>query len=404
MRNFSLLLSLPIILMSSVSGEVLFYEGFNYTVGESLDGKKGGDGFSGAWEQLKVNGEDIITRGLSFSNLSKPVVRGIGGSLRITPDLKTKEPDSVAFQRRFKRPISEGEEVWFSSLLRAKKIGIGDCFLWFKSDANTQNFGKRWGGADFTFYPNSKAEGGLKMEEGHTHLLIMKVKGVSDGFEFSLWVDPQKKQLALEPEVKGKMPHANPLHSIGISVQNYGEGVYIFDEFKMATSWEELFSEKALPSNTPIAPKDSEPTGLKELNLAAGGNLKATGNDFLDEELKKAQAAWSQKRERIVSAIEVKFLDTLKEKIKSLVKEGDLVKARAFKNASEGKVGDAEPAELTELRLAASKRKRDAVQPLDKSYWEKLKEIREVFRQEGSLLGVEVLNGEINRILKAYKD
>ena len=150
MRNFSLLLSLPIILMSSVSGEVLFYEGFDYTVGESLDGKKGGDGFSGAWEQLKVNGEDIITRGLSFSNLSKPVVRGIGGSLRITPDLKTKEPDSVAFQRRFKRPISEGEEVWFSSLLRAKKIGIGDCFLWFKSDANTQNFGKRWGGADFT--------------------------------------------------------------------------------------------------------------------------------------------------------------------------------------------------------------------------------------------------------------
>ncbi|MDB4409159.1 NPCBM/NEW2 domain-containing protein, partial [Akkermansiaceae bacterium] len=184
--------------------------------------------------------------------------------------------------------------------------------------------------------------------------------------------------------------------------QNYGEGVYIFDEFKMATSWEELFSEKALPSNTPIAPKDSEPTGLKDLNLAAGGNLKATGNDFLDEELKKAQAAWLEKRKSIVSAIEVKFLDTLKEKIKSLVKEGDLVKARAFKNASEGKVGDAEPAELTELRLAASKRKRDAVQPLDKSYWEKLKEIREVFRQEGSLRGVEVLNGEINRLLAPY--
>ena len=385
-------------------GEVLFYEGFDYEIGEELDGKKGGDGFVGSWEQPKVNGEAVITRGLSFSTLSKPVVRGIGGSLQITPDLKTKEPDRVHFLRRFKNPISEGEEVWFSYLLRAKKIGIGDCFLWFKSDANTQNFGKRWGGADFTFYPSPEAEGGVKMEEGHTHLLVMKVKGGSDGFEFSLWVDPQKKQLALEPEVKGKMPHANPLHSIGISVQNHGEGVYIFDEFKMATSWEELFSEKALPSNTPPDSKDLKQTSLNEPDLGKGGDLKATGNDFLDEELKKAQAAWSQKRERIVSAIEVKFLDTLKEKIKSLVKEGDLVKARAFKNASEGKVGNAEPAELTELRLAASKRKRDAVRPLDKSYWEKLKEIREVFRQEGSLLGVEVVDGEINRILKAYKD
>ena len=248
MRNFSLLLSLPIILMSSVSGEVLFYEGFNYAVGESLDGKKGGAGFSGAWEKLKANGEEIIIEGLSFSELSKPVVRGTGGSIRISPDLRTKEPDAVVFQRSFKNPISEGEEVWVSFLLRAEKIGIGDSFLKFKSKHDSQYVGKKWG-EDIRFLDGS--EGAVKMEVDHTYLLVIKIKGVSDGFEFSLWVDPQEKQLILESEIKGRTGHGSPINSIGLQVQNYGEGVYIFDELKMTTSSEELFSDKALSSNTP---------------------------------------------------------------------------------------------------------------------------------------------------------
>ena len=127
-----------------VTANLLLYEGFDYEIGEPLEGKKGGVGFAEPWEKKSSNGLEKIVAGLSYGGLGLPEITSVSGALRISPDPKktTKGNSTLSFERKIKSPIKAGSIFWFSFLMEAEKVGNGHMAI------GTGNFGiagKAWG-------------------------------------------------------------------------------------------------------------------------------------------------------------------------------------------------------------------------------------------------------------------
>ena len=149
-----------------------------------------------------------------------------------------------------------------------------------------------------------------------------------------------------------------------------------------------------------ITKDDSE---TPELSMPDLVDLKETGNDYLDKLLKETRAKWVGQLEAVVGEIDKKFLETLRSTKRNLVRENKIAEARAYDNAIKGGEKSAEdPAGLTKILGVRADLISKTIRPINKKYWEMLKEIREAFQEAGNLAGVVIVDEEIQRLIKNY--
>jgi len=121
-------------------------------------------------------------------------------------------------------------------------------------------------------------------------------------------------------------------------------------------------------------------------------------------ELSERRQAWETQRTEAQTKVDKLYFNELEELKKNFVQAGNLPAARAVDNAIKGEVkADNEPDALVKLSEARSKSLKKALKPLDKQYWQDLKNLRGDFQKQGSLAGIEAADSEIKKVLAAYK-
>jgi hypothetical protein len=149
-----------------------------------------------------------------------------------------------------------------------------------------------------------------------------------------------------------------------------------------------------------VTKDDSE---TPELSMPDLVDLKETGNDYLDKLFKETRAKWVVQLGEAVGEIDKKYIESLESTKRKLVKENKIAEAQAYDNAIKGgKKTAGEPAGLVKLRGARADLIRKTINPINKKYWEVLKEIREAFQKGGDLAGVVIVDEEIQRLVENY--
>lgn len=390
-----------------VAADLLFYESFDYEIGEPLEGEKGGVGFAEPWEKKSSNGLEKIVEGLSYGGLGLPKITSVGGALRISPDPEkaTKGNSTLIFERKIKSPIKAGSIFWFSFLMKAEKIGNGHMAIGTGSTGSWGSAGKAWGNR-----MASDSSVPLNLVPNKTYHWVMKGKFSPGSLEYSIWLNPKGGVMPEKSRAtsSGKR-EVKSIDVLRIDFQSYEGGVYIFDEFRMATSWGELFGGESSTSDTSLSstlrndgkPAPARPQGLE---LTKNGEMQETANNYLDKKLKRVKMEWIKESSEAISGIDGKFLGRLKELRTVSVRANKIKEAQAFDKAIKGGLGENEPAELTKLRTIRFEAKKKAIRPINQNYWKDLKGIREVYQSEGSLKGIQVVEGEINRLLTKHEE
>jgi hypothetical protein len=225
----------------------LAYDGFDYTAGESIDGKNGGEGWNNAWDITSVNGTITIkSNGLQYSTL--PVN---GNCINVVPATET---PSVGLRRDLIDQYGlDATPLWIGFLVRGNTVGVGHFFL-VPNEFNLAP-GKRWGNA-FAFNNNSSPK---TMQQGETHFVVAKYECRAGSDDAYLWIDPP---LGSEPstansDVSRSDSNLGTARRLDFNIQGYGFGDYDIDELRVASSWDKLISLGTARTNPP-----APPTGL----------------------------------------------------------------------------------------------------------------------------------------------
>ena len=210
----------------------LAYEPFDYAAGVSIANQNGGAGFSTPWTIPTPNGNStVIAQGLTYPGLFTD-----GGALRL--EFSTDTP-SLVLNRDFHGNVGHDMSVtWWSFLIMPEKVADGHCYFMFNNWYGGVGIGKKWG--------NGFGLNGLlteKLENGVTYFAIARYDHRNGDDIAHIWINPTLggPEPALETAdamyANENVPFGN---SITSSIQGHGRGIYIIDEFRVGTSWDDV--------------------------------------------------------------------------------------------------------------------------------------------------------------------
>jgi hypothetical protein len=145
--------------------------------------------------------------------------------------------------------------VWFSFLVKAETVGSGHCFMSLNSAGA---IGKAWANG-FGIWPNASKQ----MVQGVTHLAVVRYDCRAGSDDIYLWIDPD---LGQEPSIEDADAYKGTDDigvggQIGLNIQGHGRGVYVFDELRVGSSWNEVIG---LTDLDPDAPTPNPMTWVSE--------------------------------------------------------------------------------------------------------------------------------------------
>ena len=121
-------------------------------------------------------------------------------------------------------------------------------------------------------------------------------------------------------------------------------------------------------------------------------------------ELVDLRQAWEKQRTEAQNKVDKLYFEELEELKKNFTQAGKLAAALAVDNVIKGgKKADNEPAELSKMRQARDKSLKKALTPLDKKYWQDLKNLKQEFQADGNLNGALAADTEIKKVLAGQK-
>ena len=228
-------------------------DGFAGEIGGALDGVGGGRGFVENW-RIVGNG-DVAT--IAAGSLSYGELVETGESLQVAHVMEDSGNAFLA-ERTLQRPISAGD-VWMSYRLNASAVGNGHLFV-APTQSGDSSIGKAWG-SSFSIHNDRSAHA---VQTNTTHLLVARYQLDPDGLDrIDLWIDPLLDQEpSAETAVVTKVAEIGSVDMLRLNVQDYGQGQYRFDEFRLGTSWAQMVRDAANPfaAPTPVPTVTPAPT------------------------------------------------------------------------------------------------------------------------------------------------
>ena len=215
------------------------YEPFDYTADVDVNGQNGGTGFATAWNQISFNG----TVKTVADSLEYPGVPSTGGAMKVTC---TSDEPAMLMSRTFNDSTGyDMANVWFSFMVKPENVASGHCFL---SLNNAGSIGKAWANG-FGIWPNANQQ----MENGVTYFAVVRYDCRAGTDNIYLWINPD---LAQEPSIDNadafKAEDIGIAGKVGFNIQGYySNGIYIFDEIRVGSSWYEVIGISNLDPEAP---------------------------------------------------------------------------------------------------------------------------------------------------------
>jgi hypothetical protein len=279
--EFIILALLFLTAFTSVQAAVLLYEPFDYTLGQGINGKNGGTGFSAGWVMT-------VAPPAGYT-VSDPIVNGLDSSLGASGNaMYMVAGNSTVACRHYESDIAEGT-TWFSVLIRADETTNNITDANGKVRFNAWNTSNRGYGLSFSFtkgtgysfwaaVANTKSTTAKTVEVlsgTSTVLVIGKVVKTGDSAAVDLWVNPAdfSSETALgtaHSTMASTSMNTGTNDPDGLSVKN-SEVVdnqhFTVDEIVVANALEDLLNVAGLPYNpTPVNGADRELTTLSTLS------------------------------------------------------------------------------------------------------------------------------------------
>jgi len=232
------------------------YDGFDYTVGESIIGQDGGTGWnpSSAWAGNNP-GSGTVTRSISSTSITYDLngfTYGGGTSLEIGGANLTRVADRTVNTAS----LTTGQDIYFSYVVQAQG-GAGDLSstafsAWYTRDSGgisttddnafiTGNLGKVAARANSATTTN----GALTLQYNTTYLIVGRISGWDEGAQAyrttSVWLNPDLDDFGTPSAVAtgttggtgafvGTVLRINGLESSGTT--------FLFDDMRIGTSWD----------------------------------------------------------------------------------------------------------------------------------------------------------------------
>ena len=124
--------------------------------------------------------------------------------------------------------------VWFSFLIRPEKVADGHAYIMLNGQFGGMGIGKKWGNG-FGFHGVSS----VKLENDQTYFVVARYDCRPGNDVAHFWVNPS---LDREPDLGaangtytgGDIGLGN---SVDFSIQGYGQGIYLYDEIRIGSTW-----------------------------------------------------------------------------------------------------------------------------------------------------------------------
>ncbi len=267
------------------SGEILVYEGFDYSSGASLN-TLGWEGFrwgTNRWSQLYAASDwKVFPSGLQFGTL--PVT---GGGIR-----ETNLTQGADYQRLFDPYyLVDGQSLWFSFLIRVTQGTSWSVHL--SSSNNASKIGVEGSYVDYELHArigvgDNGSTNTFTVGQNQTRLIVGRYTyHVGANEELDVWLDPN---LSTEPISGGlssgnhivytKELTADPDRRDRLLISSRSIGALELDEFRVGTTWSNVVSRVI---DTPIIKSlvlanDAIHLSVERLTIGATNHVEATAS------------------------------------------------------------------------------------------------------------------------------
>ena len=246
---------LPFVSMTASAapgGSAPVYEPFDYAPGETLAGKNGGVGYSGAWRNDSTAGTtEIVAESLSYENLQTS-----GGALKVSVSDLQENPERERWSRDIEASLNIGKDgaSWMSFLLKPEAVAYGENCA-FVSNSLHAPFGKGWEINEFKSV-NTSAPSLPKPEAGKTYLVVAKMVSADGVNKLYLWINPAlgagepDEADAAVSEVAGGI--TSVLTGLGLGMQKAFNNTAYFDEMRAGDSFSAVTPLTTADSSSPV--------------------------------------------------------------------------------------------------------------------------------------------------------
>jgi hypothetical protein len=210
------------------SYDSIAYEGFDYTAGESINGKTGGLGWEGAWLAAEDTIQTVQAEGLEY-----PGLQTSGGSLLMEAHFADSK-SAKATRDTLKTFGAATQDIWYSFLFKPVVLSDGHAFF-IPNGTWDCGAGKAWGNTLSMHNWGSDIQG----QNGETYLMVVRcINGGS-----YLWIDPSLKDEppAGSADVSQDSTTLSENNKVFMEVQHYqATNSFVFDEIRVGYSWDQV--------------------------------------------------------------------------------------------------------------------------------------------------------------------
>ena len=262
-RSIALAAAMLLVSVQASRAQLVAYDGFNYTSGQSLSGQNGGSGFGGAWNLML--GTSQIQAGSLVPAAPSSGLSESGNSLVATP-ISSGQPEVA--NRTLAAPVSgtSGTSAWVSVVMKGSGLsGATSQGALIVSDGSGNGFSITTGAFGQGIPPNNPppsstwslgdastgaSEASSNISSTLQSLLVARVTFASPNDTVALFVNPPLTgSPPASPTISLPVPHAAFLSRIDVDYSSLGGSgtSTLFDEIRLGNSFADVTPSTPLP-------------------------------------------------------------------------------------------------------------------------------------------------------------
>jgi hypothetical protein len=293
-RSIALAAAVLLISAPACRAQVIAYEGFNYTAGQSLSGQNGGSGFAGAW--TLVSGTSQIQAGSLPPAAPSAALSETGNSLVATP-INSGIPEDAS--RTLSSPVTgtAGTSFWVSVVMKGAGLsGTSAQGALIVSDGAGTGFSITTGATGGGIPPNNPsasstwslgdagtgaAEAKSAISDTLQSLLVARVTFGAVNDTIDLFINPPLTgSPPASPTISLPVPHAATLSTFDVDYSSLSGSSTstLFDEIRAGNTFADV-TPAAVPEPSTLLLAAAAGVGLIVRRLRFGRNPETTPGD-----------------------------------------------------------------------------------------------------------------------------